>query len=277
MKRTYKTALALTVLGVVAAHADAILISDDFASGTIKGDLRIRTNQADGSWYNNLKDGVSTDWEISDGVIKNANTTPDVVASEGALSQVVATSGLSSTLTKLTLSFDYVVGASSTLKLALIGYTANLQDGQSASTLLMNNGTANGALQNNTQAELRNGDMNLLTGGDYPQSMDNSLTFAANASGSYSASFDVTAYAWHADEAVDANPANTPGLSGSIASIADFDYIALVIVNDLSGTGGTTTSLDNVSLVAAIPEPAVLGLVAIFGGGLLVSRRLFDF
>ena len=207
--------------------------------------------------------------------MSNAANTPNSSVSEGALSQVIATSSLANNLKDLTLSFDYVVGATATLKLGLVGYTLNVQDGQDATnTLLMNNGTANGNVQNNTQAELRYGDINLFTGADMTQSITNDVTFAAGTSGSHSVTMDLSNYAWHADEAAGAPPANTPGLSGSINSIADFDYVVLFFVNDLSaGPGATVTTLDNITLVATIPEPSSTALLGLGGLALALRRR----
>ena len=250
--------------------ATVALIDADFAMGTISTNNRIRTDQANGNFYENL----NSEWTIADGVISSAGTTTTSVT-EGALSQVIATDNLATDLTHLTLSFDYVVGATATLRLGLIGYTLNTQAGQNATnTLLMNNGTTNGNVQNNTQAELRYGDINLLTGADMTQSLTNDLTFASGTSSSHSVTFDLTNYAWHADEAAGADPANSPGLSGGITSIADFDYVVLVVVNDLSTTAGATpTTLDNIELIAAIPEPSSTTLLGLGGLALLLRRR----
>ena len=239
-------------MGSAIAQTSVALIDADFAMGTISTNGRIRTNQANGEFFKN----ADSEWTIADGVISSAATTPNDLVTEGALSQVIATDNLATDLTHLTLSFDYVVGATATLRLGLIGYTLNTQAGQNATnTLLMNNGTANGNVQNNTQAELRYGDINLLTGADMTQSLTNDLTFASGTSSSHSVTFDLTNYAWHADEAAGADPANSPGLSGGITSIADFDYVVLVVVNDLSTEGGATpTTLDNIQLTV-MPEP----------------------
>ena len=248
MKTIFHTACILSIMGSALAQTNVALIDADFTSGTISNNARIRTNQANGNFWKN----ADSEWAITGGLLSNAGSTPNNLVTEGALSQVIETSALGTDLTSLTLSFDYVVGATATLKLGLIGYTANVEDGQNGtSTLLMNNGTANGSLQNNTQAELRYGDINLLTGADMAQSITNDLTFASGISGSHSLTIDLTSYAWHADEAAAAPTPNTPGLSGSITSIADFDYVVLVVVNDLSTeVAATPTTLDNVKLTA---------------------------
>jgi len=244
----------------------ATLIDDDFSSGGTSNSSRIRSNQADLGWYKNSN---ASEWGIGSGVMSSSGTAGGV-ATEGALSYVIDTSAIGGYF--LNLSFDYVVGATSTLKFALIGYTANLQTGQSASnTLLMNNGTSNGALQNNTQAELRHGDINLLTGADMTQSITNDLTFGPGTSGTYSAQFNLQSYSWHADE--DAGAGNTPGLSGGITGVFDFDHVVLVVVNDLSTTvGSSVTTLDNFFLSATVaPEPSTIGLVAM--GAMFLYRK----
>ena len=266
--------LTSSLLSLSQVEASVSLIDADFTAGTISANGRIRTNQANGNFWKN----PNSEWAITGGVLSNAGSNPNNLISEGALSQVIATSSLATDLTDLTLSFDYVVGATATLKLGLIGYTLNTQTTDpaqnAANTLLMNNGTTNGSLQNNTQAELRYGDINLLTGADMAQNITNDLTFASGISGSHSVTFDLTSYAWHADEAAGASPANTPGLSGSIASIADFDYVVLVFVNDLSTeVGATVTTLDNITLTAAIPEPSSTALLGLGGLALMMRRR----
>ena len=267
MKNITKTLCSFAIMGSAFAETSVSLIDADFTAGTISTNARIRTNQTNGNFWTD--NSPASDWTIVDGKLSNAATTPDSSVTEGAVSQVVATSELASDLTNLTLSFDYEVGATATLKFALVGYTLNVQTtdpAQSAgNTLLMNNGTANGNLQNNTQAELRYGDINLFTGADMTQSITNDVTFAAGTSGSHSVTIDLREYAWHADEAADADPVNTPGLSGSIASIADFDYVVLVAVNDLSvDEGATPTTLDNIKLtVETAPVTTVPNIISI--------------
>ncbi|MEP4077289.1 PEP-CTERM sorting domain-containing protein [Haloferula sp.] len=270
---TCSVATCLAAILLAPSALATLLISEDFTSATLSTNARIRTDQSNGNFYTD-NDPVS-DWTISGGIISNAGTSLTGSSTEGALSQVVSTNALATDLTSLTLSFDYTVGATATLKFALIGYTANLQDGGGTSNILMNNGTSNGALQNNTQAELRHGDINLLTGADMTQSITNDLTFASGTSGSHSVTIDLTGYAWHADEAADATTPNTPGLSGSISSIADFDYVVLVAVNDLSSdVGVTATTLDNIVL-EAVPEPSST-LLTLTASGLLLLRRRRD-
>ena len=260
MKNIIKTLCAFAIMDSALAQTNVSLIDEDFSSATLSTNARIRTNQDNGNFWTD--NNPASDWTITEGVLSNAATSPNSSVSEGAVSQVVATSSLLNDLTNLTLSFDYTVGATATLKFALIGYTLNVQEGQDGGdTLLMNNGTANGAIQNNTQAELRYGDINLFTGADMAQSITNDLTFEPNTSGSHSVTIDLTEYAWHADEAADADPVNMPGLSGSITSIADFDFVVLLVINDLDSESGETptpTTLDNVKLTATTPPVTVV-------------------
>ena len=263
MKNLIRTICTVAVIESAIAQTSVDLIDEDFTSATLRTDLRIRTNQANGNFWTH-NDPIS-DWVITGGMLSNAGTSLTGSATEGAVSQVVDTSSLATDLTSLTLSFDYTIGETATLKFALIGYTANVRDGFPESNILMNNGTPNGALQNDTQADEVQGDINLLTGADMSQSITNDLTFASGTSGSHSVTIDLTSYAWHADEAMGADPANTPGLSGSIASIADFDYVVLVAVNDLnSDLGVTPTTLDNIKLISSTaPNTTIPNIISI--------------
>lgn len=59
----------------------------------------------------------------------------------------------------------------------------------------------------------------------------------------------------------------------SFADIGAGDYTLSVTENDMVG-GGAYAVFDGVTL-EAIPEPATLGMVALFGGGILIIRRKF--
>ena len=254
MKNLITTLCTLAIVGSADAQTSVSLIDDDFSSGTLSGNSRVRSDQANGNFFvfNNFPDDLVSDWTITGGVLSNEGTAIGNAQTEGAVSQVIETSGFSTDLTSLTLSFDYEVGATARLRFALIGYTLNVQDGQSVDNrILLNSGTSSGSLQNDTQAELRHGDINLFTGADMSQSITNDLTFEPGTSGSSSVTIDLTAYAWQDDELATATPTNDPGLSGSITSIADFDFVVLVAVVDLdSDVGVTATTIDNISLTA---------------------------
>ena len=251
MKNLITTLCTLAIVGSADAQTSVSLIDDDFSSGTLSGNSRVRSDQANGNFFvfNNFSGDLVSDWTITGGVLSNEGTAMGDAQTEGAVSQVIETSGFSTDLTSLTLSFDYEVGATARLRFALIGYTMNLQDGQSEDNrILLNNGTSGGFLQNDSQADMRYGDINLFTGADMSQNITDDLTFEPGTSGSSSVTIDLTAYEWDEDELA---PANTPGLSGSITSIADFDLVVLVAIVDLeSDVGVTATTIDNISLTA---------------------------
>ncbi|MDF7826805.1 hypothetical protein P4B35_22450 [Pontiellaceae bacterium B12227] len=259
MKRMFTTVLAFAVMGGAASYADAILISDDFTSGSVANHNRFRPNQLD-TWGG----FSSTLWNVSGETMNNAATATDRDG-EGGMGQVIKVSDKTTdtSLTKLSLSFDYVVGTGSTLYLHLVGYKTN--GSPDAGEILANTGATGGSIQN--QAETDYADMNLKDGSDPTGAPGNAIAFTG--SGTYSHTFDLTAYTWSADEA--------PGVSGSIGSVVDFDLILAAFAANVTVTDGTgAISVDNFTL-EAVPEPAVLSFIAIFGGGLLVSRRLFKF
>ena len=64
----------------------------------------------------------------------------------------------------------------------------------------------------------------------------------------------------------------TLDLSGHALGMSDYDYLVIGFARD---TDGEVLRLDNIN-VTAIPEPATLGLIAIFGfGGLFIRRLMF--
>lgn len=176
-------------------------------------------------------------WNITNGVLTNPGTTPGIPA-EGPVGQSVLTSGLADGLDKVIVSFDYSVGAGSTLYFHLLGFTTN--GTPSTDEQLANTQPQNGSIQN--QAETDFGDMNILNGGDPNGSAGNAVSFAAT-SGTYTATFSLTNYTWSADE--------SPGLTGDIAEVKDFDLILAAFASNVtSNDGAGAISISNITISA---------------------------
>ncbi|MDF7808202.1 hypothetical protein P4E94_12185 [Pontiellaceae bacterium B12219] len=259
MNKTLPIALILSVTASAVSYADVVLFEDDFSASTITDNKRISRNDAGYGWQKN----TNSLWTASEGNLANAGTTAEV-PSEGAVGQVISVTTTDTSLTKIQVSFDYAVGTGSTLYFHLHGYTEN--GAPAANEPLANTGAQNGRIQN--QAEDQYADISLLDGSDPAFEPSGYSLFAAGTSGNYAQTFDLTEYSWSDDE--------LPGVSGSIGSVVDFDLILAAFASNMTETDGSgAISIDNFK-VTAIPEPAVLGLVVLFGSGLLFVRRFFD-
>ncbi len=271
MKRQFKASTlpkALTVslaLGVALspfASAAAVLIDDDFSSSGISGNQRFRLNQVDLGWY---KDNSSTPshWTTAGGKLANPGTTAGI-ASEGSVAQTitVANHTTDTSLTKISVSFDYSVGAGTTLYFHLLGWKTN---GTPAADEIFNNPQQqNGSMQN--QGDTHFGDISIITGADPNGATGDAVAFAQNTFGTYTATFDLAGYSWSADE--------SPGLTGSIGNITALQYLQVAFGTNMANADGTgAVSIDNLK-ISAIPEPSSVALLL---GGLgmltLVRRR----
>ncbi|MDF7806327.1 putative glycoside hydrolase [Pontiellaceae bacterium B12219] len=234
----WSTYLALG--GALICHAD-VLIDDDFSSSAIVVNSRFWSDQVDDGW-NKFS---TSDWSLSNGLLTNPGTEAGI-PSEGAIGQFVSTAGIDERNTKLRISFDYDVGTGSTLYFHLIGWTTN--GTPSSSEMMGNTGAQNGSIQN--QGDDQFGDLNLITGDDPSGAASDAVSFAAGSSGTYTAMIDLTDYAWSADE--------SPGLTGSISNIRDFDFIQVAFAADMSAADGSgAITLDNVRL-HALQTPSIM-------------------
>ncbi|MDF7823555.1 hypothetical protein P4B35_05980 [Pontiellaceae bacterium B12227] len=232
-----KTAIVTTIItllgGVVASHGAEVLMTIDTPTNNVSNNARFRVDQLGKGWY---KDSTSL-WGITDNVLSNPGTTPGIPA-EGPVGQSVSTASLTPGLDQIKVSFDYSVGAGSTLYFHLVGLTTN--GAPSSNEILANCQPQNGSTQNQSETDF--GDLNILNGGDPNGGTGGAVSFAAT-SGTYSATFNVTNYAWSADE--------SPGLTGNIADVKDFEIIlAMFASNVTTNDGSGAISISNLSIVA---------------------------
>ncbi|MFC7335783.1 PEP-CTERM sorting domain-containing protein [Haloferula chungangensis] len=260
MKTNSRIKLLLTTVAVPAVLIPvsnaATIVDDNFSSGNTTNNARFRYDQIDLGWY---KD-ASSDWTISSGVLSNPGTTTGI-ASEGPVGQLISTLGLGAGLTQISVSFDYTVGAGTSLYFHLIGWTQN--GSPDANEIIGNTQPQNGGLQN--QGDTDFGDVSILTGADPGNGTADTISFAENTSGTYSQTFTLTGYSWSVDE--------SPGLTGSITSVLDFDFIQVAFATDMANADGSgAVSIDNLS-IQAIPEPSSAALLGLGLSGLLLRRR----
>ena len=203
----------------------------------------------------------------------NAGTTAGA-ASEGGFGQLVSTTTISSGETTINLSFDYVLGANVTLYVHLTGWSNNETTDSPTHNFLNNTGSAGGNIQN--QGDTSNyADLDLISGAD-PNGFN---TLQLTGSGNYSASFDVSSYAWSGDEEFFSAGPNTgqpanPGFSGGVTDLTEFDFIQLVFATDITdNTADSALAIDDVLLTTTVPEPSSAALLGLGGLALIFRRR----
>ena len=248
-KKTKITSLITAgILGTALASQAAItLIDDDFSSSTA---VSKRFNKADidtDSWVG------SSGWSISGGALTNA-------ATAGQSTHLI--NSVSSTATwadKVTLSFDYAVGAGSTLY-----FYSTLFTGEAAATMDARNSKTDGtywANDFNTQwgSPAREGfagpEYNLSGGSVSGSSTANAVTsFVGGTSGTFSQTFDIS------------------GFGGGDFSIADVSNVLAVFTVNADAAGDGAISIDNFNMTA-VPEPSSTALLGLGGLALMLRRK----
>lgn len=241
------------------AHADTILINDDFSgSSSIGTDVRLRLSHAgNGSGAVWIKNSTSL-WSISGGPTGNLSNpgTTSGVAAEGAVGQLYTVATPDTSLTQVKFEFNYAVGTGSTLYFHAIGLKTN--GTPLANEQVNNTGAQGGSVQN--QADTNFADINIFTGLDPAGVPGDAVSFASETGGMYSATFDLSGYLWSADE--------SPGVTGSVGNITNFNYLALLFASDVTdNTGAGAISIDNfkVTAISSVPEPSSM---LVLGGAL---------
>ncbi len=263
MHRTVKYVItAITfAIGTMAtsAKADLILLSDDFSGGTVSTTFRAYENQIDTGWRKAIGYGsvVESAWTIAGGVVENSSTVtgggyPTTQPSETPLINFF--SGGGSTETLLRLKFDYSISSGDRLWAHLWGYTGTSDfDGQFVSNI---EAAANGNVNN---AEGGSDELDAFNLKDGTTSGFGPASTAISGELTGSGTFDLTFRL--ADL----------GISG-VTTAADLDYYLIQFAKDEDGTAGTT-SIDNLSFIASVPEPSSAGMVGLLCVGVGFRRR----
>lgn len=248
--------LAMALLSTYAAQGAHIIYSDDFSSSTIQNNrFRVFLDEPN-IWA--IGGIARSDWVISGGTLNNPTTGPtDSVASEGAVLRLTPLSSADTSLNKIRVRFSYNIGASTTTFFHLWGLKTN--GTPDVREQLANTEQGNGGIQN--QAETDFADINILRGTD-PNGFDG---LALTGSGTYDMTFDLTTYAWSADEGT---------LSGvTIGNITAFDSLLYGWGNNITTTDGSgSVTIDNF-ILEAIPEPSSSAILCLGALGILLRRR----
>ena len=247
MKKIH-TLTIIASLMAVAAQAAVTIIDDDFSSGTAVSDSRYRKADINsGDWLGN------GDWSVTGEALTSA-------AIGGSATHLInSVSSTDTSLTQVTLSFDYSVGAGSTLY-----FYSTLFTGEASSTMQARTGVTDGTYRANDFSQgwsanvgFSGPEYNLGGGSTTSSSTANAVTsFLGSTSGTFSQTYDISEF------------------GGGDFSIADVSNVLAVFTVNANAAGVGAISIDNFNMTA-IPEPGAYallgGLLAL--GHVMVRRR----
>ena len=260
------TSLLISLAASASSQAAVSIISDDFGTDSTPGNqFRIYENTIGDGWKKAVGGGGSgvpnnaSAWTISGGVASNssfqaATGYPSSKEAEAPLYNFFV--GAGTTETHLTVSFDYVVGAGDKFYAHLWGMTGvSNDDGEFVSNI---EGSANG----NANLNAGTGDTTELTTYNLKDGAASGFGGIATAisgeltgSGTYTSTFSIA------------------GLGiGGVTTAADLDYYLIQFAQQEDGLAGTT-SIDNFSLTATVPEPSTTALLGLGGLALILRRK----
>jgi len=238
MKKIH-TLTIIASLMAVAAQAAVTIIDDDFSSSTAVVDTRFNKGDIDTDTWR----GASGLWTVSGGALTNAAT------AGGSTHLINSVSSIDTSLTEVTLSFDYSVGAGTTLYFYSTLFTGEADASMSARTALTN-GTywANDFSQGwGSNTGFSGPEYNLRGGSTTTSNTANAVTsFLGGTSGTFSQTYDISEF------------------GGGPFSIADVSNVLAVFTINTGAAGDGAISMDNFNMTA-IPEPGTYALL----GGLL--------
>ena len=247
MKTKITSLITAGILGTsLASQAALTLIDDDFSSSTAENSRFNKPDIDTNSWVG------SGGWSVSGGALTSAATT-------GQTTHLI--NSVSSTATwadKVTLSFDYAVGAGSTLY-----FYSTLFTGEADSSMDARNSKTDGTYWANDFNSVWSGtkfgfagpEYNLSGGGVGGSNTANAVTsFVGGTSGTFSQTYDIS------------------GFGGGDFSIADVSNVLAVFAVDAGAVGDGAISIDNFNMTA-VPEPSSTALLGLGGLALMLRRK----
>lgn len=225
---TLKYVVAGLLLVGAVAQAEVQLLVDDFSSGSVSSQSRYSDEDL-GSWLTRYGNWTITGGALTDD-LAHAN-------SETALVKLFELTETDTNLTEITISFDYAVPADTTLYFYASGYEGPLAD-----TLNARMTAADGqyALGTDFNAHLGTG-YNLLDGATPTGDTGAALDSFSNTSGTFSQTYDISAFA-------------------GVDDLTDFAYMLVAFGVDETAAGGSIT-IDNFRVTAAASSQGTLSLI----------------
>lgn len=257
-KSIIKTSLLSVALVASLSPLHALdLIVDDFSSSSISGGARFAASDIDSGSWDGRNDST---WAIGGGSLTNAGVTNPL--SDQPTHRVNTISSTDTTLTAVTVSFDYTVGAGSTLYFyshlltGAVPTTGNVIRTSATGGATFANDFITTAANNTAfggMANLKNGNVASAVNNDQADAL---FTYVGvgGAVQTFSQTYNIADFT-------------------GIDSIADVSAIAAIFAIDTAADGDGAITIDNLSIIAVVPEPGTFALLAGLTGLALVMLR----
>ncbi|QDT13064.1 PEP-CTERM sorting domain-containing protein [Planctomycetes bacterium K23_9] len=246
MNKLYQafTFLILLSVSVADANADLVLMMDDFSANTVEQSTRFNNGDIDsGNWIKR-----NADWSVTGGALVNPGNDADDERGAHLINSVTSTD---TSLTQIKVSFDYSVGAGTTLYFSSSLFTGDPAAAGLNARVTQTNGAWFASDFNNESGSFGGfvgSDYNLNDGSNPSGGTGGALaSFAGATTGTFSQTYDIS------------------GFGGGPFSIADVNHVMAVFTSNNDTTGGEI-SVTNFNMTAtAVPEPSSFALL---GGAL---------
>ena len=248
MKKIVKFAIALAVIGGAAAQASLIIVNSN-VTATVGSGSRFTNADIGTVSDNSWEQRTGASWSMSGGALVNAGDLGTTVDDQGAhLLNTVSSTDTS--LTEITVSFDYSVGQGSTMY-----FSSSLFTGAVGTLSGRLTNTAGGWYANDFDGQFTSA-ANLKDGTNPTGTTGAALiSFVGGTSGTFSQTYDISGYS-----------------AAGISDITDVSHFLAVFTADTAADGDGAMSVDNFN-VTAIPEPATIGMLGLGAAGLIAFRR----